>query len=222
MSDNLNEQNFFDNVGGGSGAPSAKLKDQDDFVIGEIVDQFMVEATDFSTKKPKVDSKTGKTIMQLVVVLQTDLSNWDGVARIPLVDKDDRNSGEKPASEDDGRRAVYVEPWTNIHAAIGKAVIEATGEKGPLKNGGTLGVKVTELRDTGKGNPLKVHAAKYTAPAASTPDQGFFNETAAAAPATEQAAPAPQSAPQQEAAPAAPAAQTDPWTGAPATSKPPF
>lgn len=210
----LNEGNFFDNVGGGSGAPSAKLKDAGDFVHGEIVDQFMIEATDFSTKKPKVDTKTGKTIMQLVVVVQTENRGWANVAKVPVVDKDDPRSPQKDPSEDDGRRAVYVEPWTNIHAAVGKARQEAhDGAKGPLANGGTLGVQITELKDTGKGNPLKIHRAKYVPPAASTPDAGFFNETASA-----------PAAPTQQPAPAA-VPQTDPWAtpGAPAsTEEPPF
>lgn len=223
----LDPNNFFDQTGGGSGAPSAKLKDLDDFAYGEIVDQFMVEATDFSTKEVKKDKKTGETIYQLVIVLQTESRNWENVAKVPLKDKDDRSSGPKDLSEDDGRRAVYVEPWTNIHAAIGKAVIEGTGEKGPVLNGGTLGVKIVELRDTGKGNPLKIHAAKYVPPAPKAASETFFQETAQTAPAQEAAPAATQPAaaptPVQEAAPAAPAPAGDPWgTPAPSGGKPPF
>ena len=76
MSAPLNEGNFFDNVGGGSGAPSALLKNVNDGVIGEIVDQFMAPATEFATGKQKTDLKTGAPIEQLVVILQTDLRNW--------------------------------------------------------------------------------------------------------------------------------------------------
>jgi hypothetical protein len=218
VTQNLNESNFFDNVGG-SGAPSAKLQQPEDFVIGTVVEQFMTVATDFSTKKPKTDAKTGKEIEQLVIVLQTDQTNWAGVTKIPKVDKDDASSADKPASEDDGRRAVYVEPWTNIHAAIGKAVKDANnGQAGPVRNGAKLGVKITGLKDTGKGNPLKLHAAHYEAPAAGAE---FFNTTAEQ-PAQEAPAPQPE-APKTEAAPAA-AAPTDPWSGQPAAggSKPPF
>lgn len=222
----LDPNNFFDQTGG-TGAPSAKLKDLDDFAYGEIVDQFMTEATEFATGNVKKDKKTGEVINQLVIVLQTESRNWENVAKVPLKDKDDKASGPKDPAEDDGRRAVYVEPWTNIHAAIGKAVIEATGQKGPVLNGGTLGVKIIELRDTGKGNPLKVHAAKYVAPAAPSASDAFFDKTAetapaapaAAAPATQPAAPAPA----QEAAPAAAAPAGDPWgTPAPSGGKPPF
>lgn len=221
----LDPNNFFDQTGGGTGAPSAKLKDQDDFALGEIVDQFMVEATEFATGNVKKDKKTGETIFQLVIVLQTESRNWENVAKVPLKDKDDKASGPKDAAEDDGRRAVYVEPWTNIHAAIGKAVIEGTGEKGPVLNGGTLGVKVVELRDTGKGNPLKVHAAKYTPPAPKAASDAFFDQTAQqAAPAAEAAPAAPaQAAPAQEAPAATPAPAGDPWgTPAPSGGKPPF
>ena len=195
-------ENFFDNTGGGSGAPSIKLSQPNDGVKGEILDQFMAPAYHFGTKNQKTDSKTGAPIEQLVVIVQTSLRNWDRVAKIPLVDPEDRSKGEKPASEDDGRRAIYIEPFTNIHAAVGAAVVKATGKKGPLLNGGTLGVKITELRDTGKGNPLKVHDAVYEPPVAS--GQGFFGDSN-----TAQSAPAAQSQ-------SAPAPAQDPWSGAPA------
>lgn len=189
-----NPENFFDNVGG-AGAPSAKLSHVEDFVLGTIEDQFMVPATEFGTDKQKKDTKTGALIEQLVIVLQTDQRDWAGVSKIPLKDKDDKSSGQKDPSEDDGRRAVYVEPWTNIHAAIGAAVREATGAKGPVRNGGTLGVKIVELKDTGKGNPLKIHKAVYTPPAEKAASDAFFDQTSA-----------PQSAPAEE----APAAQEQP------------
>lgn len=205
---NLNENNFFDNVGG-SGAPSAKLQQPEDFVYGEVVDQFMAPATDFSTKKVKTD-RDGNEIEQLVVILQTDLRNWEGVTRIPKVDKDDQSSADKPGSDDDGKRAVYIEPWTNIHAAVGKAIVEGTGAKGPVRNGAQLGVKVVGLKDTGKGNPLKLHQAKYVAPAAT--NSAFFDKTpeAQSAPAQEQqSAPAAEAAkPEEQKAP-----PSDPWAG---------
>jgi hypothetical protein len=215
----LNENNFFDNVGG-SGAPSAKLQQPEDFVFGEVVDQFMAPATDFSTKKVKVD-REGKEIEQLVVILQTDLRNWEGVTRIPKVDKDDQSSADKPGSDDDGKRAVYVEPWTNIHAAIGKAIIEGTGAKGPVRNGAQLGVKITGLKDTGKGNPLKLHEAKYVPPAATS--SAFFDKTPEAESAPEQQAPtmAP-AAEEQKAAPADPWATPATQSGGEQPKKAPF
>lgn len=214
----LNPENFFENTGGGVGAPSASLKIVNDFVIGEIVDQAMVPKKKFGSEDIEKDSRTGKDIMQLVVILQTDQRNWHNVSKVPT----DENGNAKPASEDDGRRAIYVPPFSNIHAAIGEAT-----DKKPLRNGGKLGVKIVELKDTGKGNPLKIHAAHYEPPAAAP--EGFFGGgDQQAAPAQSQPAAQQQSAPpaQQQAAPAAaPAAapQQDPW-GAPATSgeQPPF
>ena len=171
-------ENFFDNSVR-SGAPSAKLSKPGDWVKGTIEDQFLVDRLDFATQKPIVDKVTGQNQQQLVIVLQTESRNWDGVVKTPLTDPSDRNSAQRPGSDDDGKRAVYVPAFTNIHAAIGRAVLEATGKKGPVLNGGTLGVKVTNLEDTGKGNPKKVHAAVYTAPTASA---SFFEDKADEAP----------------------------------------
>lgn len=207
-------ENFFNNIGG-AGAPSIKLSAINDGVIGEIVDQFTTEAKEFGTENVKKDRKTGDPVQQLVVILQTELTGWDRVAKIPLVDKDDKSKGNKPPEEDDGRRAVYIEPWTNIHAAVGKAVTEATGQKGPLLNGGKLGVKVIDLKDTGKGNPLKIFTAVYTPPTASS---GFFDESKT------QGGPgdAASSAPASQGAPAA-EPQQDPWAvNDQGPSEPPF
>lgn len=208
-SNNDGTENFFDNIGG-AGAPSIKLSAVNDGVIGVIETQFKAEAKEFGTDKVKLDRKTGEPIMQLVVILQTDLRNWDRVAKVPLVDKDDKSKGTKDPSEDDGRRALYIEPWTNLHAAVGKAIVDGTGSKGPLRDGGTLGVKITELRDTGKGNPLKVFAAQYTAPAASGGD--FFGESKTQGGSGDASASSASAAP----------AQQDPWGAAQTEDKPPF
>ena len=159
-------ENFFEGAVR-TGAPSVSLRQPGDFVHGEIVEQFMTEAKKFGSDEVEVDRKTGQPIKQLVVILQTDLRNWDKVAKVPTTEA----GVEKPGSEDDGKRAVYIKPWTNIHGAVGKAVAKATGKPGPLRDGGTLGVKIAKLENTGKGNPLKVHEAVYTAPAESN---GFF------------------------------------------------
>jgi len=215
-----------------AGSPSIKLSAINDGVVGEIVDQFKVDVKIFGSDDIKLDKVTKQPVKQLVVVLQTDLRGWDRVAKVPRVDPADKNSALKDVSEDDGRRALYVEPYTNLHAAIGKATAEKNGGTPTgLKNGARLGVKVVNLEDTGKGNPKKVHVAMYEPPAASSGDffaagnsAGGPNDASQAAPA--QAAP---SAPAEQAkdpwsqpAPAAPAG--DPWgTPAPAASQePPF
>lgn len=215
---NPSVEGFFDNTGGGAGAPSAALKVVDDFIYGEVVDQALVDAKKFGTDEIERDKYTNEPIKQLAVILQTDNRNWVGVSKVPT----DENGNQKAASEDDGRRAVYIKPFTNIHAAVGDAIVAANGAKGPIQNGAKLGIKVVELKDTGKGNPLKIHQAKYEAPTASGGD--FFGASNTAAPAEQP--PAQQAPPaQQQAAPAAPAApQQDPWTGQAAGQgdKPPF
>lgn len=181
-------ENFFEGAAS-TGAPSASLKNIGDYVHGEIVEQFKVEAKKFGTDEVELDKKTGEPIKQLVVILQTTQRNWQGVARVPLTDPTDRNSAPKDPSEDDGRRALYIKPWTNLHGAVAKALQVAKAGKG-LQNGGTLGVKITDLEDRGKGNPLKVHQAVYEAPAASSGDF-FAGGAPASAPAPAASAPAP-------------------------------
>lgn len=197
---------FFDNIGGGAGVPTALLKSVGDFVHGTILEMFKRDDVPFGKTEPAKNAD-GTTKQQLVVIVQTENRNWANVVRVPKVDSADPNSAEKPPSDDDGKRAVYVGEGTNIQYAIGRSISEA---KAPFEEGGTLGVKIVELKDTGKGNPLKVHEAVYKGKAAG---DGFFP-----APATAPAAPAPQA----QAAPA-PAAG-DPWAsqGSAATVQPPF
>lgn len=215
MSDNTTD--FFDNIGGGAGAPTAQLKGVGDFVHGEIVEMFKRDYVAFGQKEPEKNAD-GTTKQQLVIILQTTNRNWAGVVRVPKVDVADPNSPEKAPSEDDGKRAIYVPERSNIQFAIGRAVQAAQSR---FEVGGTLGVKIANLKDTGKGNPLKEHEAVYTA----KPVGGdFFGGTPAAAPAAEAA---PASTPAPAAAPAAPASSApagDPWatSSAPATSEPPF
>lgn len=78
---------FFDNVGGGAGAPSAKLKDVNDFVQGTIESQRIVDYIPFGKTDPEVN-KDGSVRKQLVVILQTELRGWQGVSKIPVVDRD--------------------------------------------------------------------------------------------------------------------------------------
>ncbi len=221
---------FFDDAVS-SGAPSIKLSDVNDGVLGEIVDQFKVPKKKFASEDVETDRVTGKPIMQLVVIVQTNLTNWDRVSKIPKVDYSDKNSPDRPGSEDDGKRAIYIPPYTNIHAAVGKATAATNGGRPcGLRNGGQFGLKVEALEDVGKGNPKRVFAAMYRPPVAPAESEGFFgaqnaqggpNDAAAQPAAPVQAdpfaqasqpapsAPAPQ--PQAPAQPAAPAQQQDPW-----------
>lgn len=219
MSDNTTD--FFDNIGGGAGAPTAVLKNTGDFVHGEVVEMFKRDYVPFGKTEPEADEKEadGKR-KQLVVILQTSLTNWQGVVKVPKVDPTAPNSPEKAPSEDDGKRAIYVPNRSNIQYAVGRAV-QASGAK--FEVGGTLGVKISNLKDTGKGNPLKEHEAVYKAKPAPTGDEFFGGGAAApAAEAPAQAAPA-AAAPAATPAPAAPASQ-DPWatSSTPSAEEPPF
>lgn len=219
MSDTTTD--FFDNVGSGSGAPSALLKGLNDVVQGEIVEMFKKDFVPYGKTDAEADSNEpdGKR-KQLVVILQTANRNWSNVAKVPKVDPSDNNSADKAPGEDDGKRAIYVPNRSNIQWAIGKAVQEA---KAKFEVGGTLAVRVANLKDVGKGNPLKEHEARYTAKAAS---DGFFPP--AEAPAAQAPAQAPAPTPAPAAAPAAPAPaaapEQDPWAtpGTTGTDEPPF
>lgn len=239
MTDNTTD--FFDNLSEGAGAPSALLKSTGDTVQGEIVKMFKRDYVPFGKDTPEADASEpdGKR-KQLVIIVQTNDRNWANVAKVPKVDPNDPNSAEKAPSEDDGTRAIYVPNRSNIQYAIGHAVAEAKAK--PVV-GGSIAVKVFNLKDTGKGNPLKEHVARYTAPAAGAdffpPAQGQapaaapvqtappVQEQAPVAPPVQQVAPAAPAAPAgdpwaTQVAPAAPAG--DPWaTSAPAASQqPPF
>lgn len=219
---------FFDGIGSGAGAPTAVLKNVGDTVHGEIVEMFKRDYIPFGKTEPEKDDQ-GRTKQQLVVILQTNERNWANVVKVPKKDPSDANSPEKGPEEDDGKRAIYVPEGKNIQFAIGRAVQAAQAK---FEVGGTLGVRIFNLKPTDKGNALKEHQAVYTAKPAPSAGDAFFaqQQQAPAQPAPQQAPPAPAPAPaapapQQQApapAPAAPApapapapASQDPW-GAPA------
>lgn len=233
------ETDFFDNIGGGSGAPSPHLKNVNDMVSGEIVDMYKRDYIPFGQKEP-AKREDGTNQQQLVIVLQTAHRNWENVAKVPDVDTNDPSKGQKTPDQDDGKRALYVPEGKNIQYAIGRAAAEA---KVKPAVGGTLAVRIFNLKPTDKGNPLKEHEARYTPPAAgaqffaqapAAPAQAAPPAAAPAPVAQPVAAPAPVAQPvaapvaqdpwATPAAPAAPAATPgDPWaTPAPATSQPPF
>lgn len=148
--------NFFDEAGR-EGAPTAKLSDKKDFIKGTIVDLFERPYVPFGKKEPATNDD-GSEQMQLVIILQTDERNWNKVSKVP----EGADGSAKPVSEDKGLRAVYVPKFTNIYGALGKA-IKAAGEK-RAEIGGAFGIVVEDLEDVGKGNPKKVHRAKYDPP----------------------------------------------------------
>lgn len=204
---------FFDGIGEGTGAPGPRLSNVNDGVIGTIVKMFKRDYVPYENRKTREPERhaDGSPKQQLVVVLQTAHRNWENVGRVPKVDPSDENSAEKPPSDDDGTRAIFVPEGKNIQFAIGRAVA-AVKDKGPFAVGGTLGVKIFNLKDTGQGNPLKEHEAIYTPPSAG---DAFLQSAPATAPA--QAAPAPA---QPAAAPAQAAPAVDPWANQPTQAAP--
>lgn len=161
MAENSNyvsDDDYFDDANK-KGAPSALLKSKNDFVQGKVVRFQQRDMTIFGTNPPKPDlDDDGNVKRQMVIILQTEYRNWDKVGKVPTA----KDGAPRPAEEDEGLRAIYVPRFTNIYAAFGKALQEASVKK--IEVDGWFGVKVTELEDVGKGNPLKHHAVKYQPP----------------------------------------------------------
>lgn len=203
-------EGFFDNAIRTPSA-SAKFDNIGDTVSGVIVDQFLMDATEFGKPDIKKTDRNGNVIQQLCVILETNLRGWQ-LGTAPYVDGNDKSKGRKDPSQDNGNRTIFIEPFTNLHAAVGQATAEANGGVPTgLLNGSQFGVRFVEEEDRGKGNPLKKFQAFYRPAAAS---QEFFQQPAQA-PAQQAPAPAPQ---QQAAPPAQP--QADPWATQQAPAQP--
>lgn len=201
----------FDNAGGGDGAPSfewpAELRQPGNKVVpiiggsivGEITDIYVTVVKDATTKQPKVN-KNGKQMPQVNLTVQTELRNWQGCKKIPLVDPNDPSKGEKPASEDTGERRIYVK--YRMLDALARAIKASDQKTGGPRKGAKVAVKLTELIENGSPNPLPDYEAQYRPPV-SGPADNLFDQAAAAAPA-------------------APPAAADPWSTATSTDEPPF
>lgn len=211
-------------AGGGDYVPGFWFGQVGNAVQGEILSTEQQVQTEY--KKPDVIlyDKQGRPKQQLKVVLQTSLRNWDGV-RTPPVDQETQQP--RPASEDDGRRAVYVKGW--MVGAVGDAVAKATGQRAAPKVGGKLAVRTTELIPTSQGNPYPKFEAAYQPPANVQADGMFSEQQQAQQPAPQQ--PAPQAQGQQGSpwqAPPAPQQQApqqdqgDPWAGFTGSAEPKF
>lgn len=71
-----------------------------------------------------------------------------------------------------GMRSLWVKPGA-MAGALSKALSEAGATT--IEAGGTLGMVFVEERDTGKGNPLKIYAAKYVPPAPAVDAASIFD-----------------------------------------------
>lgn len=179
-----NEIDDFFSSGTG-GAPSFKFAGIGDGVRGTVTDMLLTQQTAYGDPDTKLFFKDGSPRMQLNVTLQTKFRNWDKVAKVPTGE----DGKEKPGSEDDGTRRIYVK------ADMLRAVKEALKEHSltsPAK-GDDLAVKLAGTKDVGKGNDQNLFEAKYWVNEKADQAAGDFfadeKQDQAAAPAKE-AAPA--------------------------------
>lgn len=211
MTDNTSSNGYFDEAGR-EGAPTALLKEKGHFVKGPVVDLFYIPEKDFKTKEV-LKNDDGSVREQLVIVLQTESRNWDKVSKVPV----GIDGSAKPADLDDGKRAVYAPKFTNIYAALGKAVKAADAKD--VLIGGDFGIIVEDLVDTNKGNPLKVFRAKYDPPAKGATvvgDDPLGSIGAKSAGSSEASTPAAESPKQDK------VAETPPAAAASEVEEPPF
>lgn len=199
---------FFANEGSGLNAPGFKPRGVGDGVMGEIKEIRQVDYYKFGEKTPEILAN-GSTRQQLRVIVQGPVDNYATTSgqNLPV----DEHNNVLP---DTGLRTIFLPSGSNISGAVKAACITA-GARG-LDEGGQLGVKLVEEKDTGKGNPLKIWEAKYTAPSKSAGfDFGAGQQQAAPPaqqqgwqqPAPQQAAPAQQAWQQPAPSQAAPPAQ---------------
>jgi hypothetical protein len=132
--------------GGGRAFSFEKLGDM---VEGEVLDSRKEQQRDPVTGKGKYFD-SGDKMMQLVLILQTDLNEDE---------------------EDDGRRAVYLKGGKyEAHEGTGQAALMAvqsavrkTGK--PMEEGGRLAIKYTGNTKAKPGlNPAKLYTAVYKPP----------------------------------------------------------
>jgi hypothetical protein len=147
-----------------------------DKLEGTIVDKYKMDRKVFGKDEVMLD-RDGNPEKQLVIVLQTEHRDWENVAKPPK----DKDGNDRPASEDTGKRSIFAPKGTNVYAAIAEAIRNAKKTDDSIKDlevGGKLAVQFYEEEDTGKGNPLKKHRAKYKAPVVDTSDDWADGEVA--------------------------------------------
>lgn len=132
-----------------SDAPAYFDKDSQigDQVTGKITAISLRQTRNYKTKEPEF-WKDGEPREQFVVVVQTDLAQFDG---------------------DDGKRSLYVKWWSHWRKAFAKAVL-ANGAEEP-EVGGTLSVKFVGLGERDDDlSPAKLFEYQYAVPGATLPE----------------------------------------------------
>jgi hypothetical protein len=153
------EELWGQNTGGnGPWAASFKFDQVGSGLLGIITHWRAVPKTTTGDNPQQRHDKNGKPLWQHLVILQTDLRNWQGVARIPT----DRETKQPlPPQADDGKRAIYL--WYTLRDAVQEAVV-AAGQP-ILQVGWELGVKVTGTKPNPQGrNAIKEYQAIYRPP----------------------------------------------------------
>lgn len=139
----------------GPAGPSFKENGLNDGVKGTILHAGEMTATEYNTDKPLRD-RNGNEVKQYVVTLQTELRDWQKVAKVPT----DDDKRPLPPSEDTGIRKVYAKYGNKTRMA--KAIVDAAPDLNEIGDsvGMTLMVKLAELVPTNKGNDRKDYAYK--------------------------------------------------------------
>ena len=213
---------LFAGGGGASGVPSFKFAQYNDAITGTILSTAVQQSVKFGTTQPDF-YEDGRPKLQLQVIIQTELRNWEKVSVVPT----NEGGQMKPVHEDDGRRAVYLKGA--MMYAVGDAVTAATGERAAPAVGGKLHIVYTHESPSNKGNPRKEYSANYqpptpgsemfqpqTSPQPQTPPQptpwGGQQQQQPQAPSWSGQQPTPMTVQNQAPAPQAPP-QSDPWGG---------
>lgn len=212
MTDSI-EDFFKQNVNESTGVPAYKFENLGDTVGGVIVAVRTGVVTEQNSTTPKLD-KNGKEQPQIAVTIQTDLRNWEKANKVPT----DADNNPKPASEDDGKRRVYVKYGSNV-SLLGQAIKAAGGSYSDLREGAKFGAQLSELIPTPKGQlkQFKYFFEKGAAPA----PQGLANTFAQAEASQPQGQVAPEPANPFSTTPAQ-ATQETFAAAAPADDEPPF
>lgn len=194
-------EDFFTGGGGGNFgpyAPSFKFdwdaqQQRGSGVQGEVVWRGQTPKTDTGSTVQKLDS-LGRPRWQLKVVLQTAFRGWAGVAKIPTDKQANGQEVERPADQDTGLRAIYLD-YKSRDAVQGAMEVAGADLTRGVEVGATIGLRVIGTEKNTKGpQPIKLYDALYTPPGAPPQQQVAAAQPAAVHPGQPQQ---PQYAPQQ-------------------------
>lgn len=161
MSVNSTEE-FFDTYAseGGPGVPAFWFSQIGATIKGTVVSTKITDQTVYKSNPPRPipdPKRPGQNKKQIVAVIETNLSNWEGISPKSTLHKNEDGT-LRPASEDTGARTIYIKGW--MIGAVADAVKEATGgQRKGIIPGDQIAVKLSEQVDTGEGNPLNKFVA---------------------------------------------------------------